>query len=67
MKTLREVGKWKLIKDEQMGCIAFVCEKIGFQSDWNTGSDAEEEIGLVMSMTDNGFLSYAHDKIPLPF
>ena len=65
--TIKEVGNWKLIKDESMGVTAFVNETIDFQSDWNTGSDAEEEIQFVKLMTDAQFISYAQDTIPLPF
>ena len=73
MKTIREVGNWKLVQDELMGVTSFVNEKIDYQSNWNTGVEAEEEIENVMKMTDKEFISYIMvqkdpmSTIPLPF
>ena len=73
MKTIREVGNWKLVQDRLMGVTSFVNEKINYQSNWNTGFEAEEEIEEVMKMTDKEFISYimihkdAMSTIPLPF
>ena len=67
METIREVGNWKLVKDELMGVTSFINEKIDYQSNWNTGFEAKEEIENVMKMTDVEFIAYIMDTIPLPF
>ena len=73
METIREVGNWKLVQDELMGVTSFVNEKIDYQSNWNTGFEAKEEIEDVMKMTDKEFISYIMvqkdpmNTIPLPF
>jgi len=67
MTIIREVKDWKFFKDDTMGVTAFSNESIGFQSDWNTGSDAEEEIESVSNMTDIEFMIYGANLIQLPF
>ena len=67
MIVIREVKSWKLVKDNLMGVTSLINEKLDFQSLWNTGSDAEEEIEMVKLMSDYEFIDYAYGKIPLPF
>lgn len=67
MITLRKVKNWEFFKDSINGVTAFANTNINFQSDWNTGNDAETEIKEVLAMTDDEFLSYARNLIPLPF
>jgi len=67
MIVIREVKSWKLVKDNLMGVTSLINEKLDFQSLWNTGSDAEEEIERVKLMSDYEFTDYAYGKIPLPF
>lgn len=67
MKTLRQVGNWKLVLDLLMEVTAIVNENINFQSDWNTGYEAQEEYESIKRMSDDEFISYCVNMIPLPF
>jgi hypothetical protein len=65
MIIIREVNNWKFIKDEIMGVTTFTNEDLKFQSLWNTGIDAEEEIEEVNTMSDSEFISYIMDKFDI--
>lgn len=67
MKTLKKVNNWKLVLDDLMGVTSIINESIGFQSDWNTGYDAQEEFEMLEKMSDEEFITYCTDMIPLPF
>jgi hypothetical protein len=65
MIIIREVNNWRFIKDEIMGVTTFTNEDLKFQSLWNTGIDAEEEIEEVNTMSDSEFISYIMDKFDI--
>lgn len=66
-RTLKQVGNWELILEELMGVTAIRNEKLGFQSNWNTGYEAQEELEELEAMSDEDFTKYCTDMIPLPF
>lgn len=64
MLTIRKVGNWEFFKDEITGVTAFTNPVLNFQSNWNTGTDAEEEIEAINKMSDSEFKEYAIELIP---
>ena len=67
MTTLREHKGWQFVKDELMGTTTIINDYINFMRNWNTGTDAQEEIELISAMSDDEFLIYCNNEIPLPF
>lgn len=66
-KTLRKVKDWSFIVDELHGTTTVCNPTIDFYRDWNTGTEAQEEIKKVQEMKEDEFVSYCTSEIPLPF
>ena len=60
-RTIKQSGNWKLIQDSYHKCTCLINKETGKQSNWNTGSDAKEEIVHCIGLTDIEFINYCKD------
>ena len=56
--TIRETKRYQYFESTSMGCTAIYDKHTGSQSNWNTGTDADDEREHLDKLDDAGFDEY---------